>query len=82
VILVWQSHDRNEWATAIDAPLNPGQTISAPMRANPFSLAEPALVESILGAAGVEKVGFADVHEPVFYWRTVDSACDVVRSRP
>jgi hypothetical protein len=45
-----------------------------------FSLAEPALVESVLGAAGFDKVGFADVHEPVFYGRNVDSACDVVRS--
>lgn len=80
VMLVWQSHDRNEWATAIGAALNPGQTISAPTQANPFSLAETALVESVLGAAGFDKVGFADVLEPVFYGRNVDLACDVVRS--
>jgi len=32
------------------------------------------------GAAGFDKVGFADVLEPVFYGRNVDLACDVVRS--
>ena len=79
-MLVWQSHHRNEWATAIEAALSPGQTISAPPRADPFSLAEPALVESVMGAAGFDEVGFADVHEPVYYGRNVDSAYDVVRS--
>ena len=49
VMLVWQSQHRNEWATAIDAALSPGKPTPGPAHgANPFSLAQPAEVESIL----------------------------------
>ena len=68
VMMVWQGQDRNEWATAIRQALTggaaPAQPASGP---DPFSLAEPARVESILGAAGFVEVAFADVHEPVYY---------------
>jgi hypothetical protein len=39
------------------------------MGPDPFSLAEPATVEGILGAAGFAEVSFTDVHEPVYYSR-------------
>ena len=68
VMLVWQSHDRNDWAVEIDAALSPGQpTPGSAHGANHFSLAQPPEVESILGVAGFSDIGFEDVHEPVFY---------------
>ena len=81
VMLVWQSQHRNEWATAIDAALSPGKPTPGPAHdANPFSLAQPADVESILGAAGFSDVGFEDVHEPVFYGPDAESAYEIVCS--
>jgi hypothetical protein len=81
VMLVWQSQHRNEWAAAIDAALSPGKPTPGPAHgANPFSLAQPAEVESILGAAGFSDVGFEDVHEPVFYGPDAESAYEIVCS--
>ena len=81
VMLVWQSHDRNEWAVAIEAALSPRKPTPGPAHgANPFSLAQPAEVESILGAAGFSDVGFEDVHEPVFYGPDAESAYEIVCS--
>jgi SAM-dependent methyltransferase len=81
VMLVWQSQHRNEWATAIDAALSPGKRTPGPAHgANPFSLAQAAEVESILGAAGFSDVGFEDVHEPVFYGPDAKSAYEIVCS--
>jgi len=80
VMLVWQSQHRNEWATAIDAALSPGKPTPGPAHgANPFSLAQPAEVEST-GAAGFSDVGFEDVHEPVFYGPDAESAYEIVCS--
>ncbi len=79
VILVWQSHDRNEWATAIDRCLSmerpPTPSDSSP---GPFSLADPAVTQGILTAAGFIEVGFTDVHEPVFYGQDTGAAYDAV----
>ncbi len=81
VMLVWQGHDRNEWATAIDEALSPGAGMPAPPNgANPFSLAEPAVAESILGSAGFDEVRFDGVHVPVFYGPDAESAYEVVCS--
>jgi len=81
VMLVWQSHDRNEWAVAIEAALSRGKPMPGPAHgANPFSLAQSAEVESILGAAGFSVVGFEDVHEPVLYGPDAESAYEIVCS--
>ena len=81
VMLVWQSHNRNEWAVAIQAALNRGKPMPGPAHgANPFSLAQSAGVESILGAAGFSVVGFEDVHEPVLYGPDAESAYEIVCS--
>ena len=81
VILVWQSHDRNEWAIAVDAALTQGKPTPGPAHgANPFSLAQPGELESILGAAGFSSVGFEDVYEPVFYGPDAASAYEIVCS--
>jgi SAM-dependent methyltransferase len=70
VLLVWRDRDRNEWATAIRRALTTAAvTTRGP---DPFTLADPAVTEGILAAAGFTDVGFTDVHEPVYYGR--DSA--------
>ncbi len=77
VLLVWQERDRNEWATAIR------QTVTAapatlPQGPNAFSLADPAVTEGILAAAGFAEVSFTDVHEPVYYGPDSATAFDAV----
>ena len=77
VLMVWQSEQRNEWATAIQEGLAPGTVVSAGAAA-PFSLGDPAVTTGILTAAGFASVDFAEVHEPVFYGRDVDAAYDAL----
>ena len=78
VLLVWQPHDRNEWARAIDAAL--GDAAQAPLPgADPFSLGDPEATAGILARAGFDGVRFEDVHEPVFYGPDVDAALAIVR---
>ena len=81
VILVWQDHDRNEWATAIDRSLSMGRPTTLPVSdPGPFSLANPTVTQGILTAAGFTEVGFTGVHEPVFYGRDTGAAYDAVLS--
>jgi SAM-dependent methyltransferase len=82
VMLLWQDHDRNEWATAIRDALTVGTAAPAP-RANdpgPFSLADPVIAAGILTAAGFAEVDFTDVHEPVFYGPDTATAYNAVLS--
>jgi SAM-dependent methyltransferase len=69
VLLVWQDRDRNEWSSAIRQTLAAGTATPAPPARgpHPFSLADPAIAEGILAAAGFAEVSFTDVHEPVYY---------------
>ncbi|MGY1495259.1 class I SAM-dependent methyltransferase [Streptomyces sp. QTS52] len=76
VLLVWQERDRNEWATAIRRTLT--ATSAAPHGPDPFSLADPAVTEGILTAAGFTDVTFTDVHEPVYYGPDTATAFDAV----
>jgi ubiquinone/menaquinone biosynthesis C-methylase UbiE len=74
VMMVWQDHERNEWAVAIHESLEgAGESVA------PFSLADPATVEGVLDAAGFAEVSFTDVHEPVYYGPDVAVALDWVR---
>jgi ubiquinone/menaquinone biosynthesis C-methylase UbiE len=81
VMMVWQPPERNEW----DVALREALTQSEPMVAgetevpDPFSLAAPAAVESILEAAGFGDIAFTDVQQPVFYGPDVATALDWVR---
>jgi ubiquinone/menaquinone biosynthesis C-methylase UbiE len=77
VLMVWQSWDRNQWATAIQDALAPGKAPSADAVAA-FSLGDAAVATSILTAAGFASVDFAEVHAPVFYGPNVDAAYDAV----
>ena len=81
VLMAWQARDRNEWTTAIrealagDNPLPPPPTDGP----HPFSLADPAVAEGVLTAAGFAGIGFTDVREPVYYGPDTGVAFDVGR---
>jgi hypothetical protein len=85
-MMVWQSAERNEWATAIPEALTVADhLVSAsagqePFWQTPFSLSDAAVVEAMLHQAGFADVGFTEVHEPVFYGPDVDTAYDIVCS--
>ncbi len=80
VLLVWQDRDRNEWASAIRRSLTAATAAPTPPAGGPgpFSLADPAVTRGILTAAGFTRVGFTDVHEPVFYGQDTATAFDNV----
>jgi SAM-dependent methyltransferase len=77
VLMVWQSREHNEWATAIPGALVPG-TVAPASAAPAFSLSDPAIAAGVLTMAGFASVGFAQVREPVFYGPDVDAAYDAV----
>ncbi|MFC9664155.1 class I SAM-dependent methyltransferase [Nocardia sp. NPDC127606] len=62
--LVWQGHDRNEWATVFSDVL--AASIATPGR-GPFSLADPIVTESMLTTAGFTDIDFTEIDEPVYY---------------
>ncbi|MFD9438318.1 class I SAM-dependent methyltransferase [Streptomyces sp. NPDC060006] len=76
VMLVWQERDRNEWATAIRRTLTAASAV--PHGSDAFSLADPAVTEGVLTAAGFADVTFTDVHEPVYYGPDSATAFDAV----
>ncbi len=76
VALVWQERDRNEWATAIRQTLTAAS--ATPAGPNAFSLADPAVTEGILTAAGFTEVSCTDVHEPVYYGPDSATAFDAI----
>ena len=79
VIMVWQSADRNEWASAIHRAVAGGTAPPhSPDAPGAFSLGDPSKVKSILDAAGFTEVGFAEIQEPVYYGPDVASAYDLV----
>jgi SAM-dependent methyltransferase len=79
VMMVWQEHERNEWSEAIERSLGPRKVAPPTSETwDPFSLADPPTVETILGAAGFGEVAFTDVHEPVYYGPNVASAFEWV----
>jgi SAM-dependent methyltransferase len=78
VLLVWQPHEHNEWARAIDAALGDAARPPQP-GADPFSLGDAEATAGLLEGAGFEGVRLEDVHEPVFYGDDLDAALAVVR---
>lgn len=83
VMMVWQTHQRNEWDVAIHHSLAEyeGHVTDAdegPGGPDPFSLAHPPTVEGILQAVGFTGVTFTDVHEPVYYGSGVAAALEWV----
>jgi SAM-dependent methyltransferase len=79
VQLVWQDGGRQEWVAAIHRALAGGDSASGPAAgAGAFSLADPAVVDGVLTAAGFTDVGITDVREPVCYGTDPDAAVDAV----
>lgn len=68
VMMVWQAREANEWSMAVHG--DRAQSTAA------FSLADPAMVERVLVAAGFVETTFQDVHEPVYYGDSVEAALD------
>jgi SAM-dependent methyltransferase len=81
VLMVWQARDRNEWTTAIREALAGDKCAPPPPTdgPHPFSLADPAVAEGILSAAGFAEIHFTDVREPIYYGPDPAVAFDVVR---
>jgi len=81
LMMVWQSHERNEWSVSIERALaaTVGSPILTPEAPDPFSLADPATVQRILDAAGFMDITFTEVNEPVFYGRDIAAALEWVR---
>jgi len=76
VMMVWQASERNEWDRAIHHSLG-SVDVSVPSpreTPDPFSLADPQIVEEILQTVGFVDVSFADVEEPVYYGPDVAAA--------
>ena len=78
VLLVWQPHEHNEWARAIDAALGAAARPPQP-GADPFSLGDAEATAGVLERAGFDRIHFEDVREPVFYGHDLDAALAVVR---
>jgi len=68
VMMVWQAREANEWSMAVQG--------EHALSSAAFSLADPATVERILGAAGFAPPTFQDVDEPVYYGDSVEAALD------
>jgi ubiquinone/menaquinone biosynthesis C-methylase UbiE len=79
VLLVWQSHERNEWAAAIDTALSGPAGPPTAKADDAFSLGDPATTTRILDRAGFRTIHFSDVHEPVFYGDDSAAALEFVR---
>jgi ubiquinone/menaquinone biosynthesis C-methylase UbiE len=70
VMMVWQSHETNEWSVAIQqGPARPSVA---------FSLADPSEVAAILERCGFAAPTFEDVREPVYYGDSVEAAFEWV----
>jgi SAM-dependent methyltransferase len=78
VMLVWQGEERNEWATAFRQALTGGAAMAPPSGPDPFSMADPVVIRSVLDASGFVEVGVADVREPVYYGPDAGAALDLV----
>jgi SAM-dependent methyltransferase len=79
VQLVWQDSGRQEWVAAIHRALTDGGPASVPAPAvDPFSLADPTVVDGVLTAAGFTDVHITDVREPVWYGPDPDAAANAV----
>ena len=79
VLLVWQGRERNEWATAVRRAVGSGDEAAPPPGLDPFSMANPFEIRSILDAAGFTQVDITEVHEPVYYGPDAAAALDLVR---
>jgi SAM-dependent methyltransferase len=81
LMMVWQDSERNQWFVSIRHAVMAGGSNAMVFQGmpDPFSFADPFVVERILAAAGFSHIGFTDVQEPVYYGRDVATALQWVR---
>jgi SAM-dependent methyltransferase/predicted alpha/beta hydrolase family esterase len=79
VMLVWQDEERNEWAASIRQII--GEDVGGEPKpgTDPFSMADPDVIRSILGTSGFADIEISDVHERVYYGPYAAAALDLVR---
>lgn len=75
-MLVWRELARNEWLVALRAALAVGRALPEPPPGalGPFSLADPARAEQILGGAGFVDIGFEPLDELIEFGRDGEDA--------
>ena len=80
--LAWQPLARNEWMLELFGALAAGRDLPRPPAnaPGPFGLSEPDTVRRVLGEAGFQDIGLADVAEPVIVGTDAGDAYDFVRS--
>jgi SAM-dependent methyltransferase len=78
VMLVWQRHEHNQWARAIDGALGDAAQ-PPPPGADPFSLGDAEATAGLLESAGFGDIQIEDVDEPVLYGHDLDAALAFVR---
>jgi SAM-dependent methyltransferase len=80
VLLAWQAADRNEWSAAIRQAITAGTAPppTPPAGPHPFALADPAVSDGILAAAGFTAISRTDVRDPVYYGPDSAVAYDLV----
>ena len=81
-MLVWRELGRNEWVTAVRAPLAMGRQLPEPPPGapGPFQLANGDDVRRILGDAGFVAVELESVDEPIYLGAKVDDAFAFLRT--
>jgi SAM-dependent methyltransferase len=80
VMMVWQQHDRNEWATSIERALasDDAAVAHSPAARQPFSLGDSDAVRRLLDSAGFAAPTFDEVRASVYYGPDVDAAFEFV----
>jgi SAM-dependent methyltransferase len=79
-LLTWQSLPDNEWVGALTGALAAGRELPAPPpdSPNPFALAHPDRVRSILTAAGFAEIDLEPAHERMWFGHDADDAYQFV----
>lgn len=80
VLLTWQALTQQEWIRDFAAALAAGRVLPAPPpdAPGPFTLSEPAIVRSVLAAAGYTDVGLVDQRHPMWFGDGTENAHDFV----
>lgn len=79
-LLVWQPIAENEWFREIAGSLFTGRELPAPPpdAPSPFSMSDPARVESILQSAGFEKPQLEGLSEPMYFGADPEDAFEFI----
>jgi hypothetical protein len=81
-LMAWRTLHENEWLMSLRGALALGRElpIPPPDAPTPFSLADPARVRAILGAAGFDGVVFEPVDEPIDFGADASEAMAFART--